>query len=131
MVYASIIMSLVVVVLPAVIKDKEFDLKLSKEENLKIIKRNKILRIVLLVIYCTGIAYFCWSIAMFALHLPQGTSYMWIFNTVVSMLVKLFITSLITLAIKVYIVERIIEYFKNKQEEEKQKQIELDSDEEN
>ena len=69
---------------------------------------------------------------MFSLALPEGTSLRWIFSTIVSLLVNIFITSVISLLFKAYVVNRILKYFeKRKRIKEKQAEEQPESEEEN
>ena len=82
MVYSTLIMFIIELIAAYLSKNELINFKWSKDENIRIIRRNRIRRILLIVFCWSLIVYFVWSIAMFCMNLNIGVSYKWIVNTI-------------------------------------------------
>ncbi|OMJ95363.1 hypothetical protein SteCoe_1276 [Stentor coeruleus] len=116
MVYSSLIMIFLEIVVLFVLTEKKVQFESGKEAAMRVIKRNKYMRISSLIFCWTALGYFCWSIGMFALHFPQGVSHMWILNTIISLIVDILFTSFIKIAIVTLIILRVLDYWKKYKE---------------
>lgn len=129
MMYSSILMFVIQNVAYFFLKERIIDKTKTKEEILKQIKRNKTMRIVGLLFCWTGMVYFLWSIAMFALKFPQGVSHMWLFNTGMSFLTDICVTSFVNAFIYAYVISRLLASFaKWREKKQKEKQESFDSE---
>ena len=107
MIYSIAIVLGLDLLLQYVTKIEPIDLEKSREILLNTIRHNKIRRFVALV-FCWGImAYYCWSIAMFALNLEYSISMRWIVNTSFGICSDLTITPLFKLFFKGFILAKI------------------------
>lgn len=112
MVYSIGIVTSMDILLIYLTRIKPIETSMPREVILKSIRFNKIKRIVALV-FCVGImVFYCWSIAMFALHLEYSVSIKWVLNTAISIFSDLTVAPLIKLIIKGFIIAKLVLYFK-------------------
>ncbi|OMJ95104.1 hypothetical protein SteCoe_1645 [Stentor coeruleus] len=129
MLYSNIIMLVVDMIIGYLLKDKELKSGLNLDDALKVIKRNKIVKIFGLIFCWIVMIVYCWSIGMFALKLTQGTSHMWLFNTGISFIVDLCFTSIIKLLFYAYVVAKILKYYQDwKESKELERRASFDSE---
>lgn len=119
MIYSSLIMILIEVIVLFVLTEKNIQFEDGKEIAMRVIKRNKYMRISSLIFCWIALAYFCWSIGMFALNFPQGVSHIWILNTIISLFIDLLFTSFIKIAILAFFILRVLEAWKKYKEKKK------------
>ena len=82
MVYSTLIMFIIELIASYLSRNELINCKWSKDENIRMIRRNRIRRILLIVFCWLLIIYFVWSIAMFCMNLDIGVSKKWIINTI-------------------------------------------------
>ncbi|OMJ65903.1 hypothetical protein SteCoe_37447 [Stentor coeruleus] len=129
MIYSSILMVVIQNIANYFLKERIIDKTKTKEEILKQIKRNKIMKIIGLAFCWTGMAYFLWSIAMFALKFPQGISHMWLFNTGISFMTDICVTSFINAFIYAYVISRVLIFIaKWRENKQRERQESFDSE---
>ena len=105
--WSFLIMMSINTILMHLMKLKLVDPHMSREVFLGVLKYNNRKNIAVFLLFLGLFTYFCWSIAMFALHLDQFTSYKWILSTSVSFIISLILSPLA----KVILINILLDYF--------------------
>ena len=110
--WSLLIMIALNAILMQIMKLKPIDPHMPREVFLAVLKYNYRKNLVVFFILLGIFTYFCWSIAMFTLHLDTFTSYKWILNTSVSFVISLIFSPFVKVIIVNILFDSLVQRLK-------------------